>query len=151
MRYLIFAFLSFSLPLRADTWIDEDGVSAVQIKDGYLSIYSLDDFYYFDELFTDVRQGASLQLCVGFGGGGGMASDCLGNFVAAPAFYNQGKNRALHFDISGFSFVFSSFESHLLNGRTMKLSIDNDDLFSAYNLNIENVLTEESLNILALD
>lgn len=151
LRLLAIFSIFITSPASADVWVDEDGVSAVQIEDGILTIYSLDDFYFFDHLFSQVRAGeGKLRLCVGFGGASGMASDCLGVFDAVPAFYNHGKNRALHFDIDGFGFVFFSFEEYLRAGRTMKLSIDNGDLFSGYSLNIDYALTEGALEILAI-
>lgn len=149
-RLILLLFVLLPVPLNADVWVDEDGASAIKIEDDFLSIYSLDDFYYFDELFSNVRRGAKLRLCVGFDAGPGMASDCVGSFAATPGFYNQGKNRALHFDVSTLSFVFASFEDYLRSGRTMKVSIDNDDLFSAYTLNIDHRFTEEALRVLAL-
>lgn len=152
MRILAFFLaLMFSSPSVADVWADEDGVSVVRIHDDVLTIYSLDDFYFFDQLFTEVRQGSSLRLCVGFGGQTGMGSDCLGLFDPVPAFYNQGKNRALHFDIAGLSFIFSAFEDYLRSGEEMKVSIDNGDLFSAYNLSASFMLTDEAVNVLSLE
>lgn len=151
LRFFVALLFAIPLPLSADVWVDEDGVSAVEIEGERLTIYSLDNFYYFDELFTHVRRRDTLRLCVGFGGEVGTASDCLGDFVAIPAFYNGGKNRALHFNISGLSFVFFSFEEYLRAGRAMKLSIDNGDLFSAYNLHIDFKFTEDALEILAID
>jgi len=150
-RFLVIIFLLLPFPLRADIWVDEDGVSFVSIEGSILSVYSLDDFYYFDELFTSARRGAYLNLCLGGAEGSGMASDCLGPFKAAARTYNQGKNRALHFNINDFPFVFEAFENSLRNRQTMKLSIDDNDLFTAYTLHEKHTLTNEALNVLLLD
>lgn len=139
----------YPISLKADTWIDEDGDSAVQIRDKFLTIYSLGGWYYFDELFSDVRQGSLLRLCLGFEPGPGMATDCLGKFEVTPSVHNEGYNRSLSFNIEVFSFIIDDFENSLRSGKTLKLSIDNDDLFAAYTLNVEYKFNEDALEILA--
>ena len=134
----------------ADTWIDEDGNTFIVIENGMLSIYSTNSFYYFDELFTDVRKGAELRLCLGIKTGTGMASDCVGQFTPVPGFNNAGKTRSLHFDVGHLPFIMKAFEDYLSKGETMKLSIDNLDLFSAYSLNADYKLNSEALNTLNL-
>jgi len=134
----------------ADTWVDEDGNTFIVIENGVLSIYSTNSFYYFDELFTDVRKGAELRLCFGIKTGTGMASDCVGQFTPVPGFNNAGKTRSLHFDVGHLPFIMKAFEDYLSKGETMKLSIDNLDLFSAYSLNADYKLNSEALNILNL-
>ena len=37
LRFLAVLFFSITLPVRADVWVDEDGVSAVKIEDGVLT------------------------------------------------------------------------------------------------------------------
>lgn len=150
LRFFLALFLLMPIQLSADVWVDEDGYSAVKIDDDYLSIYSLDANYFFDILFTDVRQGTTLQLCVGFDDAAGIGSDCLGSFTAVPEFYNDGKNRALHLYVRGLSFVFTAFEDYLHDGRVIKVSIDNADLFSAYSLHRDNQLNESAKEILRL-
>lgn len=142
------AFTSFGAV--AGTWIDKDGKSAAVVNDGILSIYSMSDFYYFDELFSDVRDGSKIRICIGFDDGTGTASDCIGHFIASAGFYNEGKTRALHFNIEAFGFIFHAFENFLIEGRTMKLSIDNNDLYSAYYLNKKFKLTDGTRRILEL-
>lgn len=148
--FWVINFAFFQTAAAAATWVDEDGDTFILVNEKTLSIYSTNSFYYFDELFTDVRKGAKIRLCVGVKSGTGMASDCIGNFNPSPGFNNQGKTRSLHFNIEQFPFVIEAFEDYLRAGETMKLSIDNFDLFSAYSLNAKYELSEEALRTLEL-
>lgn len=141
-KVLYFGIFLFgtSSQVDADTWIDTDGDSAVAIEKDVLSIYSIGDFYYFDQLFTYVRSGGKLRLCLGFDDGPGTASDCLGFFSATLGFNNEGKTRSLHILAIGNEYTIFAFEEDLRSGRKMKVSIDNGDLFSAYSLHQSNAL-----------
>lgn len=146
-----FGCLLFATPIKAETWFDIDGGGYVVIDDDMLSIHDLSSFFYFDELFSDARTGAALRLCLGADNEAGMATDCLGSFYPQAGFNNNGKNRSLHFDISNFPSIFNTFERSLKSGSSMKLSIDNGDLFFATNLNQEYSLNDTSISILYLN
>jgi hypothetical protein len=150
LTLLIINVFSAASSAYADTWVDVDGDTFVTIDNEILSVYSTGSFYYFDQLFTAVRQGDLLRVCVGFSSGPGMATDCLGSFVPIAGFNNEGKNRSLHFGISNFEFVFTAFEDYLRDDREMKISIDNGDLFSAFSLRRDYELTEDAQKILKL-
>ena len=77
----------------AGKWVDVDGGTIVVIEDQQLSIYSLDNFYYFDEIFSDVRKGAKLFLCIGPRNDTGISSDCLGPMDPSSNIQNGGFNR----------------------------------------------------------
>ena len=51
---------------------------------------------------------------------------------------------------SSFPFLISAFEDYLKAGRTMRISLDDDDLYAAYILNKTHTLTKESKDVLAL-
>lgn len=136
--------------LCADTWVDEDGDAFLTIEDAVVTIYSTGSFFYFDELFKDARLGAHLRVCLGKYSGSGIASDCIGTFNPSPHFNNGGKTRSLNFDLYQFPFLLNAFEDNLKRGEKMKISIDNFDLFSAYNLHKNNKLTKKALEILKL-
>jgi len=150
LALLVAGFCSTAVSAFAGSWIDEDGDTFVVIDNEILSIYSTGSFYYFDQLFMAVRQGERLQLCVGFAKGTGVATDCLGTFTPTAGFNNKGENRSLHFSIANFEYVFIAYEDYLRNGREMKISIDNGDLFSAYSLRRDYELGEKAQQILRL-
>lgn len=147
---LLLNFFSTTPSAFADTWVDKDGDTFVTIENRILSVYSTGSFYYFDQLFTAVRQGDRLRVCIGFSSSPGMGTDCLGTFAPIAGFNNEGKNRSLHFSIASFEFVFTAFEDYLRDGREMKISIDNGDLFSAYSLGRDYELNEDAQQILRL-
>ena len=152
--YLFIGLFWGIMPLaKADSWIDEDGDSIVTVEDTVISIYSLNSFYYFDEIFSNVRKNdKKITVCFGFDASWstGRPSDCIEDLAATPSFHNHGKNRALHVDIPSFSFLISAFEDYLKAGRTMRFSLDDDDLYAAYILNKTHALTKESKDVLAL-
>lgn len=134
-------------------WVDEDGGSVVRIKDRVISINNLSNFYYFDQLFTSIRQGkTSLRVCIGEGieNQTGMPTDCFKDIPASYSFHNKGKNRAIHVDMFQYPFMLKVFEEYLNSGNTMRISIDNNDLYYASALNQTYKLTEESEKILKL-
>lgn len=134
----------------ADIWVDKDEETVVKIDEGILSIFSMGDFYFFDELFTLSRKGTSLRLCVGKEDGSGMATDCILEQVPVAGFNNEGKTRSLHFDVAQFPYVFESLEQDLKSGDAVKVSIDNGDIFAAYSLSAIYRLNAASLKILEL-
>lgn len=138
---------------QADSWIDEDGGTIVRVKGSVISIFSLDSFYYFDQILSNVRKNQiKIRVCLGFGKKNktGQPTDCIKDLSAHYSFHNKGKNRAIHVKLSSFSFLLSAFEDYLISGRTMKISIDDGDLYSVYTLNKKHLLTKESENVLAL-
>ena len=154
---LVFLFIGLfwgTIPLaKADSWIDEDGESIVKVEDTVITIYSLNSFYYFDEIFSNVRKNdKKIRVCFGFDENGktGRPTDCIEHLKAHYSFHNHGKNRAIHVDISSFPFLISAFEDYLKAGRTMRISLDDYDLYAAYTLNKTHALTKKSKDILAL-
>jgi hypothetical protein len=154
---LVFLFIGLfwgTIPLaKADSWIDEDGDSIVIVEDTVISIYSLNSFYYFDEIFSNLRKNdKKIRVCFGFDANGetGRPADCIKDLAANYSIHNHGKNRAIHVDISSFPFLISAFEDYLKAGRTMRISLDDDDLYAVYILNKTHALTKESKDVLAL-
>jgi hypothetical protein len=148
---VILACLMLANPINAETWVDIDGGAYVVIEGDMLSVHDTSSFYYFDELFSEVRNGGALRLCLGADTGTGMATDCLGASYPQVGVNNEGKNRSLHFDIVNFPWIFDIFERSLRSGSSMKLSIDNGDLFYATTLNQEHFLNEVAVDILDLN
>lgn len=151
--FLISIFLSYSTFAKSDVWVDEDGGAVVRVYEEKISIYSLNSFYYFDEIFTNFREGnKELRICIGLGSDGqtGMPSDCYTDLDAELSVYNKGKNRAIHIDMSSYPFLLKAFEDYLIMGEVMRVSIDNFDLFAAYTLHKNNILTPDAYEIIGL-
>jgi len=144
------AIFSFSSSSLADEWVDKDRATLVTIGSTEVSIFSLDSFYYFDEIFSNVRDGKFVNICFGFDGKTGSASDCYHDYRPTPSFHNGGKNRALQFKMGANPFLLAAFQDYLKAGKTLKLSIDDGDLFSSYTLNKDYTLNAKALEILAL-
>jgi hypothetical protein len=136
---------------KSDNWVDIDGGAIVRFKDESISIFSLNSFFYFDQIFNAVRkEKKQLRLCIGKGDMAGRPNDCFEDVSALPRIYNQGKNRALHLDFSSHPFVIELLEDQLVNGHLIKISIDDGDLFSAYTLHKTHIISEEADRILSL-
>jgi hypothetical protein len=138
---------------KPDVWTDEDGGSFVRIKGGIVSIYNLNNFYYFDQIFTTIRKGESnIRVCFGENveNKTGTPTDCFKNVKASFSVHNKGKNRAIHAEMINYPFMLKAFEAYLSSGTTMKISIDNGDLYYASILNQNYKLTAESDAILKL-
>ena len=137
--------------IKSDVWIDEDGTSAVEIKEnGLVSFFDTGSFYYFDQIFGNVRKNKiKLTLCLGLPQKD-RPSDCLEKLPSNFSVHNHGKTRALHVDLSNYPFLISSFEEQLQSGKTMKISIDDEDLYAAFNLNKGYKLKKESIKIFKL-
>ena len=152
-RLLLALIAALTLPtaLIAEVWIDEDGTTAIEIKEqGQISFLDTGSFYYFDQIFGNVRKNdIQLRVCLG-SPREGMPSDCFSNLPTHYSFHNRGKTRALHVDLSNFPFLLSAFEEKLRLGETLKISIDDGDLYSAYTLNNTYKLKEEAMNIFKL-
>lgn len=154
MKCLLLPLLaSLALPttVKSDVWIDEDGTSAIEIKEnGLISFFDTGSFYYFDQIFGNVRKNQiKLNLCLGFPQKG-MPSDCFEKLPSNFSVQNKGKTRALHVDLSNYPFLISSFEEQLRLGKTMEISIDDGDLYSSFSLNKVYKLKEESIKIFKL-
>ena len=160
MKKLLLVYLFIGLwgimPLaKADSWIDEDGDSIVKVEDTVITIYSLNSFYYFDEIFSNVRKNdKKIRVCFGFDENGktGRPTDCIKDLAVASSSVSIRNHvkKAIHVDISSFPFLVSAFEDYLKAGRTMRISLDDYDLYAAYILNKTHALTEESKDVLAL-
>lgn len=151
--FLVLGIVQFLFPISAaaEIWFDEDGESAVVFDGSALSIYSIGDFYYFDQLFGAARNGTKLRVCIDNDRGAGRAVECLGFHPVSVGFDNGGHTRSLHFDIESMEIVFEVFEGFILEGETMKISIDDNDLFAAYTLHKENKLTERAREQLKIE
>jgi hypothetical protein len=151
---LISAFLLVTMSsAKADTWVDEDGGAIVSIEGGVVSVHNLNSFYYFDQLLTNIRkQKVKIRLCMGISETKktGMPTDCFTYLPADYSFHNKGQNRAIHVEVSTHPFLLEAFESYLKSGKTMKVSLDDGDLFAAYTLNQAYALTPDSEKILSL-
>ena len=147
----LIAVLAFPTAIKSDVWIDEDGTTAIEIKEnGLISFFDTGSFYYFDQIFGNVRKNEiKLTLCLGFPQKD-RPSDCLEKLPSNYSFHNNGKTRALHVDLSKYPFLISSFEEQLQLGKTMEISIDDGDLYSSYNLNKGYKLKKESIEIFKL-
>ncbi len=152
-RFLILLLAVLALPttVKSDLWIDEDGTIAVDFKEnGQISFFDTGSFYYFDQIFGNVRKNKiQLNVCLGFPKQG-MPSDCLRNLPTNYSMHNQGKTRSLHVNLSNYPFLRSSFEEQLRLGEIMEISIDDGDLYSSFILNKEYKLTDESIRIFNL-
>ena len=155
--FLIIAGLSgFSSSVNAEFWVDEDGGALVQITDETLSILSINNFYYFDQIFTSVRKHNSLiRVCAGKTqeGSTGRPDICISNLTAKYSMHNKGKVRALHVDLkesAGLIDLMKITDQLLREGSTAKVSIDDGDLYAAYTLHEHYQLTPESHTILLL-
>ena len=152
-RLIILLSLGMALPtaVKSDVWIDEDGTTAIEIKgNGVISFFDTNSFYYFDQIFGNVRKNnINLTLCLGFPKKG-RPSDCLEKMPSFFSVHNKGKTRALHVDLSKYPFLTSSFEQQLRQGKTMDISIDDRDLYSSYTLNKDYKLKDESRKIFKL-
>ena len=140
-----------STDVKSDVWIDEDGTAAIEIKkNGLISFFDTGSFYYFDQIFGNVRKNEiKLTLCLGFPKKD-RPSDCIEKLPSNFSVHNHGKTRALHVDLSNYPFLTSSFEEQLRLGKTMEISIDDGDLYSSYILNKDYKLKEESIKIFKL-
>ena len=145
---ITFSNLALLYPLKAsvvdeDTWIDEDGDTAISINDLQLSIYSMNNFFYFDEIFSAVLDKRKIRLCIGPTGGAGIAENCFENLFVSPASYSRGKNSNLSFSIDNHQQEFQAFKSSLRAGNAMKVSIDNYHIYASYTLHNEHYLDPE--------
>lgn len=150
---IVVGFLFNITAAKSDVWIDEDGTSFVEIKDGMVSIYNLTDFYYFDQIFTTIRNGNSkIRVCIGenIENKTGMATDCFIDIKASYSSHNKGKIRAIHAEMFNYPFILKAFGEYLDSENTMKISIDNNDVYYATVLNINYKLTAESEAVLKL-
>ena len=95
--FLLLAALALTDTVKSDVWIDEDGNAAVEIKEsGNISFFDTGSFYYFDQIFGNVRKNKiKLTLCLGFPKKG-RPTDCLknmpSNFSVHNNLYSSGKN-----------------------------------------------------------
>ena len=156
----VFLFITglggFSSSVNAEFWVDEDGGALVQITKETLSILSIDNFYYFDQIFTSVRkENSPIRVCAGKNEEGitGRPNICISNLTAKYSMHNKGKVRALHIDTKeneGLIDLMKMTDQLLREGSIAKVSIDDGDLYAAYTLYEHYQLTPESHNILLL-
>jgi len=148
---LLLATLAVPMVVKSDVWIDEDGHTAIEINEnGRISFFDAGSFYYFDQIFGNVRKNKiKLTLCLGFPKKD-RPSDCLEKMPSNFSVHNHGKTRALHVDLSNYPFLTSSFEQQLRSGKTMEISIDDGDLYTSFSLNKSYKLNEDSLIIFRL-
>lgn len=159
-RFWIVVFCAFSLGFspwsKAEFWVDEDGGALVLITDETLSILSINNFYYFDQIFTSVRKEQSpVRICAGTANEGstGIPKNCVLGLRATYSMHHKGKVRALHIDIQDNPALIDLMEiadKSLREGLVTKVSIDDGDLYAAYTIHRDYQLTPESHNILLL-
>lgn len=142
---IFFAFLFlYTIPpaqlVIANTWIDEDGDTAISIGDLGLSIYSMNNFYYFDEIFSAALDGQKIRLCIGPAEGEGIEENCYETLIVSTALYSKGKNQSLYFSIKDHQQDFQAFKQSLLNGKEMKVLIDNYTVWASYSLHNDHKL-----------
>jgi len=153
---ILVVLIGFSANSNAEFWVDEDGGALVLITDEILSILSINNFYYFDQIFTSVRkESVPIRVCSGVTeeGNTGRPSICVSNLTARYSVHNKGKVRALHIDIKESASLIDLMkitDQLLREGSTAKVSIDDGDLYAAYTLHEHYQLTPESHNILLL-
>jgi len=142
--FIFYAFLFlYPIPAQliiANTWIDEDGDTAISIDDLGLSIYSMSNFYYFDEIFSAALDGQKIRLCIGPAEGEGIAENCYENLVVFTASYSKGKNQSIDFSIKNHQQEFQEFKQSLRDGKKMKVTIDNYTVYASYALHTDHKL-----------
>ena len=151
----IFSSLLLTLTISSNAfskdWVDIDRNTFIRIEAETLSIYSTDSFFYFDNLFSKViNDGEELILCIGFDVGPGIATDCYSKETPKALFFNEGKTRAMKFNLSHLPFLLDSLNTNLSNGKKIKISINNDKLFSAYSIHKNHKLSANAVKILTL-
>jgi len=137
----------------ADAWVDEDGGAIVDFDEESVSIFSLDSFFYFDQIFAKSKEKNSrLNICFGFADDNTskMGSDCYKENLTLYSVHNSGKNRAIHVLMPQKKFLRKSFHDYLNNGLTMKVSIDDGYMYATYILHKDYKLNEEAKQILEL-
>lgn len=153
---ILVGLMSISSSAEAEFWVDEDGGALVQITDETVSIFSINNFYYFDQIFTSVRkQNSPIRVCAGMTdeGSAGRPNICVPNLTAEYSMHHKGNVRALHIEIKGNDSLIDLMkitDQLLQSGLPAKVSIDDGDLYSAYTLHKNYQLTPESHNILLL-
>ena len=93
----LLAAIALHMPVKSDVWIDEDGTTAIEIKEnGLISFFDTGSFYYFDQIFGNVwKNEIKLILCLGFPQKD-RPSDYLEKLPNNFSVHNHGKTRALH-------------------------------------------------------
>jgi len=147
----LLAALALPIAVKSDVWIAKNGETAIVIKEnGQISFFDTGHFYYYNQIFENVRKNKTqLTVCVGFQKQG-MPQDCLSNLPTNYSIHNQGETRALHINLSNYPFLRSSFEEQLRLGKIMNISIDDGDLSYYFTLNKEFKLKDVSMRIFKL-
>jgi len=150
---LSFLFCFLATEAIADLWVDKDGGSVIRIDERSVSFFSVGDEYYFDQIFTNVREDSSnVSICFGFQHpAGGRPDACFRNLTATPAFQSNGEVRALHVNTELELFFTILIQGQLREGSTLLVSIDDGDLFRLFTIAGHNKLTPDAKRILSLD
>jgi len=150
---ILIAVIAAPTAVKSDIWIDVDRSAGVNInKNGIVNFFDTSSFYYFDQIFSNVRKNdIQLNVCLGFSGlKKEMPSDCLSKLPTYYSVHNRGKTKALNVNLSNYPFLLNSFEEKLRLGETLEISIDDGYLFYMISLNKNHTLNEESIKILQL-
>lgn len=149
--FLLLFMLVLSPNVLCKDWVDVDKNTFIRLDSDSLSIYSTDSFFYFDNLLSKViNNNEELILCLGFDTGPGIATDCHVKEIPKVLFFNEGKTRVMKFDLSHVPYLLSTLNSNLENGKSMKVSINNDKLFSSYSIHKKHKLSASAKKILSL-
>lgn len=133
-----FCFNSFTPHVKKkDTWIDEDGSAAIHIGDNSISIHTMTNFYWFKKIFDKAASPGKIRLCIGPDDGYGIAQNCFEHLSITRMSFSscsKGQTHSLIFDSKNNEVSFTPFKQILDNGNTIKVSIDDYDIFASYSL-----------------
>ena len=131
-----------------ETWVDEDGKAMVVIESPVVKIISTSSFTYFDKMFDNVRNEKEVRLCIGEDDTDEVASDCVLG-VPRVEFQNKGNTRIIIFDTLYSKFMLQAVEHYLAEGKSIRVTVDDIDIFAAFIIHKDNMLTDKAKLILS--
>lgn len=140
---VVIALLSiWPCSVTAQTWIDEDGESAVTISDGNIQITQLYAWPYSDLVAYYIKDNAQIHVCIGLILIDGMASDCFSARPATVTSFHDSRKIVLTADMSDFPFMTSTLSGMLEAGRTAYVTFHSPDWFASYTLDKQHLLKQ---------
>lgn len=112
----------------AGQWIDEDGESFVVIEESRVKLVDTSSFYWFDKVFEIATSGEPVFLCVGEETVEEFGPVCVMGPVSIEV-SNKGRVRTIIFDTDGGEFFCRAIERELAEGKTMKVSATDGNIF----------------------